>query len=357
MSKIKITAVSTMLATSMLLTGCGLFGGEDVAEEIDPPQDVEYTKDNQKIKEEGKETTKEEKSKKAEKTLTREVYLIDKNGFVVPQTIDVPKADAAAAEIIEYLVVGGPIDQMLPNGFRAVLPAGTEVKSVNLKENGTLVVDFSPEFKEYKAEDESRILQSLTWTLTQFDAVKNVQLQINGYDQKEMPVNKTPISEELTRADGINMQTEGITDMTSTSSATLYYLSQNADGTYYVPVTKRLDLGKTDEERFTAVVDSLINEVPKGLVGDFNNEAALVAKPEYEDGTVTLTFNKALLNSAEKSQLSKHVVDALALSLTEQKGVENVSIEVKGQKNITVDSGQKLTEEVSRPENINAEAF
>ena len=72
---------------------------------------------------------------------------------------------------MEYLVANGPVTDMLPNDFRAVLPEDTEL-SVNIKD-GVATVDFSKEFKNYQPEDEMKILQSITWTLTQFDTCQD----------------------------------------------------------------------------------------------------------------------------------------------------------------------------------------
>ena len=111
-----------------------------------------------------------------------ELYLIDKNGLVVPQTLELPKTESVAKQALEYLVKNGPVTEMLPNGFQAVLPADTKI-SVNVKDK-VATVDFSNEFKNYQAEDELKILQSITWTLTQFDSIEKVKLQMNGHPLK-----------------------------------------------------------------------------------------------------------------------------------------------------------------------------
>lgn len=85
-----------------MLSGCGLFGGEKATKEIDPPKDVTYVEDEKALQEQ--ETAEKEK---AIETVQRELYLIDKNGFVVPQTFALPKTNAAAKQVLEYLVENG----------------------------------------------------------------------------------------------------------------------------------------------------------------------------------------------------------------------------------------------------------
>ena len=113
-----VILVSAMFASSVLLSGCGLFSTE-TEKKIDPPKSVSM--DNSK--KESKETV--AKTEDAQNTIKTELYLINKNGYVVPQTIALPKKTSTATQAMEYLVDNGPVEDMLPNGFRAVIPAET----------------------------------------------------------------------------------------------------------------------------------------------------------------------------------------------------------------------------------------
>ncbi|AST06567.1 sporulation protein [Anoxybacillus flavithermus] len=346
----RVWVIATMFI--FILSGCGLFGGEKATKEIDPPKDVTYVEDEQALQE--KEAAEKET---ATETVQRELYLIDKNGFVVPQTFALPKTNAAAKQVLEYLVENGPISELLPNGFRAVLPADTQVLSVNLKQDGTLVIDFSKEFANYRPEDEKRILQAITWTVTQFDNVKRVKIRMNGHDQNVMPVNGTPISNELSRDDGINIETNGVVDITNTRPIIVYFLAQDGKQTYYVPVTRRVPNSEQDE--LAAVVNELIKgpSYGSGLLSDFQADTKLLEAPKYENGKVTLNFNEAIYGSVEKNVVSTHVLNCLVLSLTEQPGVESVAITVNGKAELVDESGKPLSEPVTRPQNVNTGSF
>jgi germination protein M len=356
--KAKVIVLSTVLSSSMLLTGCGLFGGDKAVEEIDPPKDVSYVEDAKQLEMAGDKENKEPQQEEgAVETVKTELYLIDKKGYVVPQTMQLPKTEGVAMQALEYLVEGGPVSNMMPNGFRAVLPADTKVLGVKLEQDGTIIADFSPEFSNYKAEDELKILQSITWTLTQFNNVERVKVRINGYDKEVMPVNNTPISDGLSRADGINLDHGDSVDITRTKSATLYYLAQSGDQTYYVPVTKRISANMKDP--FTAVVHELIEgpSLKSGLVSDFNADVELLNHPKYENGTLTLNFNESIYGNMEGSKVSDHVLQSLVLSLTEQPGVESVAVQVNGENKLLKEDGTKLTEPVVRPVDVNTGSF
>lgn len=345
-NKAKIIGL-TVLTSTVLLSGCGLFGTE-TQKKIDPPKTVVQNKAS-------KETTATSKEK-AEKTVKTELYLIDKNGYVVPQTLDLPKTASVAKQALEYLVANGPVTEMLPNDFRAVLPEDTEL-SVDISKEGVATVNFSKEFKNYQPADEMKILQSVTWTLTQFDNVKSVKLKMNGHELTEMPVNGTPISENLSRATGINFDTTDVVDITNTKPVTVYYIGGEEGSYYYVPVTRRVSVKETDN------IVAVVNELVKGpseksnLVSEFMPDVKLLDAPKYEDGKVTLNFNENVYGSFEEKVISQHLLDSLVLSLTEQTGIEKVAIQVKGKAELKNDKGKKLSEPVSRPEKVNTGSF
>jgi germination protein M len=339
----------TVLSSAVLLSGCGLFGTE-TTKKIDPPKTVTEEK-----KPASKETT--AKTENAEDVVKTELYLIDKDGYVVPQTLSLPKTKSVAKQALEYLVVNGKGTDMLPNGFRAVIPEDTELSVDINKDSGVATVNFSKEFKDYQAADELKILQSVTWTLTQFDGVKNVKLKMNGHELTEMPVNGTPISEKLTRASGINIDTEDVMDITNTKPITVYYIGGEEGSYYYVPVTKRVD--SKEKDPITAAVNELINgpSEDSNLVSEFMPDVKLLEAPKYENGTVTLNFNKNIYGSFEENVISQSILDSIVLSLTEQKGIEKVAVKVDGKAELKNDKGKKLSAPVTRPEKVNTGSF
>jgi germination protein M len=350
MSKNKMKPlVTAVFASTLLLSGCGLFGSE-VQKKVDPPKKVTVTETNG-AKE--KETAGQEEE--AATTLKTELYLIDKNGYVVPQTLELPKTTSVAKQALEYLVANGPVTDLLPNDFRAVLPEDTQV-SVNIKD-GVAVVDFSKEFANYQKEDEQKILQSVTWTLTQFDSVEKVKLQMNGHALTEMPVDGTPISDNLSRATGINIDTSGVIDITNTKPVTVYYIGGEEDSYYYVPVTRRVDTSEKDN--ITAIINQLVEgpDSKSNLVSEFMPNVELLEAPKREDGKVTLNFNESIYGSFEEKVISQHLLNALVLSLTEQKGIESVAVTVNGKADLVDDQGKELNEPVTRPEKVNTGSF
>ncbi|MGO4888620.1 GerMN domain-containing protein [Anaerobacillus sp. MEB173] len=351
-----VVPILLVLALSLIVSGCG-FGGKTTLEEMDPPQ-VNYVDESQSIGVEDADEVTEEESEMSEvsEMALRELYLIDQNGLVAPQMISLPKTEGPAKQSLEYLVQDGPVTELLPSGFQAVLPPGTEVLGVNMKEDGLIVADFSEQFKDYRPEDEKKILQAVTWTLTQFDGVEKVEIWINGYQQETMPVNGTPISDGVSRADGINIESDRVVDLVNSKGVTLYFLAQNGDNTYYVPVTRRIN-GNEDEK--VAVVKELLKgpSSHSNLLTDIRSGVKLLDEPSYENGIVSLNFNENILNHLEGTAISEEVLNLIVLSLTEQEGVEKVAIHVDGKSEILKASGEVLSEPVTRPTNVNTGSF
>lgn len=358
MSKVKkVTLATTLLASSVWLAGCGLFGGDEKSQ-IDPPKDVSLVEDEAALEETAGDGKAENSNDEAvEENVKLELYLIDKNGYVVPQTFELPKTEgvAVAKQALQYLVENGPVSEILPDGFRAVIPADTSL-SVKI-EDSVATVDFSKEFKNYNKEDEKKILEAITWTLTQFDSVETVKLQINGEELNEMPVNKTPISEGLSRTTGVNIDTSNISDITNTKPVTVYYIGGKAGEYYYVPVTRRVS--EATEDNITAAINELVKgpSLSSDLLTEFVPDIALLDKPKFEDGKVTLNFNESILGSSKEKKISQNVLNALVLSLTEQPGIESVEVQVNGSADLVNEEGKPMTEPVVRPAKVNTVSF
>ncbi|GER68652.1 spore germination protein GerM [Weizmannia acidilactici] len=342
-SKAAGTIAAVLAASGIYMSGCSLLPDKQ-PEKIDPHQSVSL-----------KDGTKTAAKAKKGQVLT-ELYLIDKYGYVVPQTIALPESKSVAKQALEYLVQDGPVSNLLPNGFRAVLPANTQF-TLDVKDK-VAAVDFSDDFKGYKAADEKKIMESITWTLTQFDSIQKVNLKMNGKALKAMPVAGTPINEDgLTRAVGINTDIDQVADITNTHSVTVYYLAQTGDKEYYVPVTKRVPDKMSDDVE--AAVEELVNgpSPSSRLVSGFMDDVKLLNKPEIQAGKVTLNFNKEILGSLDQKMISNEVLKPLVLTLTEQKGIKSVAVEVDGSKKLVTEDGKPLSEPVTRPEKVNTGSF
>jgi germination protein M len=250
-----------------------------------------------------KDQTVEDKSKKKvtpsilEKTVMIDLYVINKEGYVVSKPLALPKTEnmAMAKQALEYLVVDGPVSNIIPNGYRATLPPNTEIKGVNIVD-GTAIVDFSSEMEHYDRTDEEKIVQSVTWTLTQFPSIHKVKFKVNGKTLDTMPVGGMRLhTNGESRLVGINLESSDWADITQTKPITIYYLQPTSSGFDFVPVTKRIPNSEKND------VEAVIKELKKGpskessLISVLLPSVKLIDSPEIADGVAHLNFNDALL--------------------------------------------------------------
>lgn len=354
--------------SAIFLSGCGMFKGEqETMEDMDPPpEQANLTDDLESItegdeaededaseEEEGEESDEENQDSDATgETVERTLYLLDKNGLVVPLEVDLPTPNnkEVAKQVLEYLVQDGPITSMLPNGFQAVLPSGTEVLQLNLEEDGTLVVDLSEEFANYEAEKEKQVLEAMTFTLTQFENVNNIKIWINGHEQQTMPVNGTPLTEGYSRANGINVHVADAVDFMESKATTLYFpMQSNDEEIYYVPITQHVPIEGDNE--LQSVVQALL-EGPSfnlPLQKYINTGAQLENEPTLnEDGTLALKFNENILANSEKGVIADEVMQSIVLTMTELENVEAIEVSAGEHQAVMNESGQPYDEPVSR---------
>ncbi|WP_274649873.1 GerMN domain-containing protein [Paenibacillus humicola] len=281
------------------------------------------------------------------------VYLKNDDGLLAPVTISAALGaqEKAGQKALEMMVDGGPYAKELPDGFQAVLPKGTQVKSFDIvKDQKMAVVDFSKSFTDYNAADERQLVEAVTWTLTGMDGVDKVQLQVEGQTLTEMPVAGMPIDEPITRAVGINLEEADGVDITRSTPVTLYFSAVTPnDETYYVPVTRLVD---RSDNRAKAAVQQLIDGpldthrltpviTPDVTVKDVTKKSDVVTVNLQDNG-----YQDGMQEPAE-------MMEAIVLSLTENTGADKVQIVLNGKTDVTDTNNQSYSQPVSRPEHMN----
>jgi germination protein M len=330
----------------LLLTGC--FQGEQSLPDMDPPPNAEAVDGNEKPTSDKEEETSEEEGETAQ-TVERQLFLLDANGLVAPQSVELPLPETkqVAAQVLEYLVQDGPVTELLPNGFQAVLPAGTEVLGLDIKD-GTVTVDLSEEFTEYAEKDEKKILEAMTFTLTQFDSIDRVMLRVNGKDLTTMPVNGTPVANGYTRANGINIVQTDTVDLINSKAVTMYFPTEHDENQYFVPVTQYVEV--KDGNVHQAIVQALIEgpTYETNLMHVFNDQTMLLDDPKLDSGVLELVFNQDVLKDMENGVIADEVMETLVRTLTEQKSIEAVNVKVENVEQIANESGEVYSEPVTR---------
>ncbi|MDR6226469.1 GerMN domain-containing protein [Desmospora profundinema] len=340
MRKSLLRVAMVLMLVPLVLTGC-LFGPEKESAPIDPPPQA--SGDDEKKEE--SETKEEESAAKEEEGL--ELYFLTDTGYVVPYALNIPKVEGIAKEALKYMVEDGPGADMLPKGFKGILPEGTQIKGLDIRK-GTATIDFSKEFLSYDASLEEKILSAVTWSLTSFDSVERVDIRVDGRPLEAMPKGKNP-TQGLNRNSGINLELSQGVNASSSMPVTLYFLGQTEDNkVYYVPVTRMINREKNMAE---AALKELVKGPQHGseLVTALS-ESTRVNSVKIEGDTAVADFGKELLQYSDEQEASKDALNTIVLSLTENTDAKQVKITVDGEADAI---GEGFDKPVVRPKRIN----
>lgn len=264
------------------------------------------------------------------------IYLVDSNDYVARTTIPTCKCDdvALAKDLVEGLIIGGAKNNIIPNGFRSILPPDVVVKDINLKDK-VLTIDFSKELLEINKNDEEKAIESLVYTLTSINGIDKIIIKVEGEVLNKLPNSKNNLPTVLDKSYGIN-KTYELSNLNNILSYTTYYTSSYNNNKYYVPVTKYVNSKDSD------IVKVIIKEVGSSPIYETNlmsylNTNATLNNYELAGSNLILNFNEQLLNDIDKKNILEEVIYTISLSMDNiYDNLETVSFQVNNEEISTV---------------------
>lgn len=274
-------------------------------------QELEYTLSNNDIEYEYSNTT-------------SVVYLLDSNNYIARAIIPGVGGETKkqAKDLLENLIIDGPKNNNIPNGFRPIIPAGTEIKDLTL-EDKILTINFSKELLDINEEYEEKMLESIIYTLTSIDGIDSVIIKVEGNTLKELPNSKKSLPTSLNKSYGINKYYD-ISTTSNIESYTVYYVSSYNNNEYYVPVTKYIN--NTNNDKVKIIIDELssspIHET--NLMSYLNANTSLI-NYEQEGDILKLNFNDSILENKSSNKILEEVIYTISLSVKDNYDVKEVS--------------------------------
>lgn len=251
------------------------------------------------------------------------IYLLDNYNFISRTKISVNKEDplTKSIDLIEGLTIDGKKQDIIPNGFKSLLPEGTKVLDIKL-DNGLLSIDFSKEFLNIKAPLEEKLIEALTYTLTSVSDIDKIEIKVEGQKLENLPHSKKKLPEYLDKSYGINKKYE-LTNLSNIDTYTVYYVLNYNDNIYYTPVTKYVNNEKQDK------VKVIIDELSTSLTYESNlmsylDENVKLLDYEIVDKTIKLNFNDLILSDITNNVILEEVAYTIGLSLCDALNLEKV---------------------------------
>ena len=251
------------------------------------------------------------------------IYLLDNYNFISRTKISVNKEDplTKSIDLIEGLTIDGKKQDIIPNGFKSLLPEGTKVLDIKL-DNGLLSIDFSKEFLNIKASLEEKLIEALTYTLTSVSGIDKIEIKVEGQKLENLPHSKKKLPEYLDKSYGINKKYE-LTNLSNIDTYTVYYVLNYNDNIYDTPVTKYVNNEKQDK------VKVIIDELSTSLTYESNlmsylDENVKLLDYEIVDKTIKLNFNDLILSDITNNVILEEVAYTIGLSLCDALNLEKV---------------------------------
>ena len=265
------------------------------------------------------------------------IYLLDDNDYLSRTTISANNEDliSKSTDLIEALIVEGKKKDIISNGFRPILPKGTKLLNISLKDN-ILTINFSSEFNTVKEEYEEKLIEALTYTLTSIDGINKIEIYIEGNKLTKLPNSKKVLPEYLDKEYGINKSYE-LTSLNDIYSYTVYYVNNYNNESYYTPVTKYINTDNQDKVKI--IIDELATSITyeTNLMSFLNTNVKLL---DYEiiDNKIKLNFNNLILSDITSNVILEEVMYTIGLSLCDELDVEEVIFQVNNEEISTFSS-------------------
>lgn len=262
----------------------------------------------------------------------QEIYLVSKDNYVARTNVVIneDETEKKVRELLEYLIIDGKNESKIPNGFRSIIPSGTEIKDISLKDQ-LLKINFSKEILEIDENLEEKMLESIVYSLTSIDGIKGILIYVEDELLTVLPKTKKILPSILDRNLGINKE-YNISDTKDITKTTVYYVSKNNNEYYYVPVTK---INNTKKDKVKVIIDELSSgPIYEDNLMSFMNINTELEKYKMDNDNIYLTFNDYILNSIEDKSILDEVIYTISLSIKDNYDIKNVIFMI-GEEEIT----------------------
>lgn len=263
-----------------------------------------------------------DKPKEKEKTYYKSVVFKDNDNDLIPISVNFHNQVELEQDVRNRLDLMKS-NELLNYGLKPIFHKDLKVNSVDLKKN-ILTIDFNDHL--YTNQDAMDIIEALTYTMTDYKDVNQLQLKINGKVITHFPNSQIPVS-SLTSELGLNNFEETSSLLHETRSVMVYNQKNIDNHSYYVPTTYRVNEN-----------DSLDQQVQTIL--SFISKKIHLMDTILEDGILTIVLDSNVLLDNEK--IDHTLEDLIVLSLSSIENISDVKIEINGE-----DARSKKTSEIN----------
>ena len=258
---------------------------------------------------------------------TNTIFLLDSNNYLASTKITTEQTDTVelSKELLYALTIDSYMQNKIPNGFKSIIPSGTEVLNI-IYDNNTIKVNFSKDLLNTNINNEEKIIEAIVYTLTSIDDIKFVIIYVEGELLTYLPQSKITLPSTLDRSYGINKEYNIINNKNITKT-TIYYVSNFNDTTYYVPVTK---VTNDNRNKIEIIIDEMSSSnVYKHNLMSYLNSNTEIISVDQTDNELTVNFNSAIFNDINTKDILEEVIYTISMSINDNYDVETVVFNVE----------------------------
>ena len=250
----------------------------------------------------------------------KSVVFKDSDGDLIPVSVNLHTQMELEEEIRNRIDLMKSHD-MTRYGLEPIFSEDLQVQSVQLKDH-VLTLNFNDEL--YSQQSALDILEALTFTMTDYDDVNQLRIQIEGQNVSYLPNSTIPLT-SLTKDLGLNNFEETSTLLHQTIPVMVYNQKVINQYSYYVPTTVRID----ENEPLKQQVQTILSYVQSKIH---------LIDAKLDQGLLTVELDSNILLDNEK--IDQTLEELIVLSLSSLKDVEDVEIKINGDDVTTKKSSQ-----------------
>lgn len=250
---------------------------------------------------------------------TKDISVYLENNYNQLTKVDFKITNSKIENVIESIIKKLTIsnDVTIPRRFKQIIPSNIILNKVKVDES-IAYLSFSKEFLNIKDEDIEMIVEAISYSIFELKEINGVSIYVND-DNISNKYEKIP--NIITKEYGINKRYE-ISSLNNLSKVTIFYLDNEDDINYYVPITKYVN---DDREKIKIIIDELSsNYVYESNLISLLNKNSKLLNYEIKNDSIILDFNNSVF--LDQNEILEEVV----YSVFANYDVDNIVFKAEG---------------------------
>lgn len=229
--------------------------------------------------------------------------------------------DDTVKSIIDKLTISN--DATIPNRFSQVIPSNVKINKVLIDEN-IACLDFSKDFLSISKDDLEMIVEAISYSLFELNEINGVSIYVD--EENIATIYPSIFPSIITKEYGINKRSE-ITSFNEISRVVVYYLDNDEDNKYYVPITKYVN---DPRDKIKIIIDELSsNYVYESNLISLLDKNTKLLNYEIQNDSMILDFTNSIF--LDQDEILEEVIYSISYSVFANYDVSSVVFKVNGE--------------------------